>query len=129
LRTPASGCAIPDRNTEILTALRAAGVAIAMDDFGTGYSSRSYLARLPIDTLKIDRSFINTMTDRPDQIEVAAAIISMAHSLGLKTVAEGVESTRQRELLQGLGCHQIQGYLISRPLPEDEIVILLAKKS
>jgi diguanylate cyclase (GGDEF)-like protein/PAS domain S-box-containing protein len=118
-----------DRSTEILTALRAAGVAIAMDDFGTGYSSLSYLARLPIDTLKIDRSFISTMTERQDHIEVAAAIISMAHSLGLKTVAEGVETTRQRELLQGLGCHQIQGYLISRPVPENEIVKLLARKS
>ncbi len=115
-----------DRSAEILGALRAAGVAIAMDDFGTGYSSLSYLARLPIDTLKVDRSFVSTMTERHDHVEVAAAIISMANSLGLKTVAEGVETTQQRDLLQGLGCHQIQGYLISRPMPEEETTKLLS---
>ncbi|HEX7812174.1 MAG TPA: EAL domain-containing protein [Burkholderiales bacterium] len=116
-----------ERSAEILGALRAAGVAISMDDFGTGYSSLSYLARLPIDTLKIDRSFVSTMTERQDHIEVAAALISMAHSLGLRTVAEGVETERQRDLLKGLGCHQIQGYLISRPVPEEEMAKLLSR--
>jgi diguanylate cyclase (GGDEF)-like protein/PAS domain S-box-containing protein len=114
-----------DRSARILGELRDAGVSIAMDDFGTGYSSLGYLVRLPVDTIKIDRSFISTLTERQDHIEVAAAIISMAHSLGLKTVAEGVETTRQRDLLKGLGCHEIQGYLVSRPVPEAEVEKLM----
>jgi EAL domain-containing protein (putative c-di-GMP-specific phosphodiesterase class I) len=114
-----------ERSARILSELREAGVGIAMDDFGTGYSSLSYLARLPIDTLKIDRSFISTMTEKQDNVEVAAAIISMAHSLNLKTVAEGVETPQQREMLRNLGCHQIQGYLISPPLPEEAVARLL----
>jgi PAS domain S-box-containing protein/diguanylate cyclase (GGDEF)-like protein len=117
-----------DRSTEILDALREAGVGIAMDDFGTGYSSLSYLARLPIDTLKIDRSFVSTMSSRQDHVEVAAAIISMARALNLNTVAEGVETGEQREMLKALGCHQIQGYLVSRPIPEEEVRKLLSKK-
>jgi diguanylate cyclase (GGDEF)-like protein/PAS domain S-box-containing protein len=115
-----------DRSARILGELRDAGMSIAMDDFGTGYSSLGYLVRLPVDTIKIDRSFISTMTERQNHIEVAAAIISMAHSLGMRTVAEGVETERQRELLSGLGCHEIQGYLVSRPVPEAEIEKLLA---
>jgi diguanylate cyclase (GGDEF)-like protein/PAS domain S-box-containing protein len=114
-----------DRSARILGELRDAGVSIAMDDFGTGYSSLGYLVRLPVDTIKIDRSFISTMTERQDHIEVAAAIISMAHSLGLKTVAEGVETERQRDLLKGLGCHEMQGFLISKPVSEAEIEKLM----
>ncbi len=117
-----------ERSTDILGALRDAGVGIAMDDFGTGYSSLSYLARLPIDTLKIDRSFVSTMSARKDHVEVAAAIISMARAMDLKTVAEGVETLEQREMLASLGCDQIQGYLISRPVPEAEIGKLLSNK-
>ena len=96
-----------------------------MEDFGTGYSSLSYLARLPIDALKIDRSFINTIAESQDDVEIASAIISMAHSLKLTTIAEGVETQAQRDLLHKLGCDQIQGYLISRPLPEEEILRML----
>ena len=117
-----------ERSTEILRALRDAGVKIAMDDFGTGYSSLSYLARLPIDALKIDRSFISTITERQDAVEIVSAIISMAQSLGLSTIAEGVETQPQCELLRKLGCHQIQGYLISRPVPEEEILKLLPRR-
>lgn len=117
-----------ERSVEILETLREAGVGIAMDDFGTGYSSLSYLARLPIDTLKIDRSFVSTMNERQDHVEVAAAIISMARALNLKTVAEGVETTAQRELLRGLGCHQVQGYLISKPVPESQAASLLSQR-
>jgi EAL domain-containing protein (putative c-di-GMP-specific phosphodiesterase class I) len=98
-----------------------------MDDFGTGYSSLSYLARLPIDALKIDRSFINTITENHDDMEIASAIISMAKSLGLKTIAEGVETQAQYDLLRSLGCEQVQGYLISRPVPEDEMFKLLTR--
>ncbi|MEO8157469.1 MAG: EAL domain-containing protein [Betaproteobacteria bacterium] len=115
-----------ERSTEILRALRDGGARIAMDDFGTGYSSLSYLARLPIDALKIDRSFISTLTERQDDVEIASAIISMAKSLGLSTIAEGVETCAQSDLLRTLGCDQIQGYLISRPQPESEILKLLA---
>jgi len=97
---------------------------ISIDDFGTGYSSLSYLARLPIDYLKIDRSFINKIVDRADDLEIASAIISMANSLNLKTIAEGVENQEQAELLKVLGCHQMQGYLISRALPEDKVIEL-----
>ena len=117
-----------ERSTEILRALRDAGVKIAMDDFGTGYSSLSYLARLPIDALKIDRSFISTITERQDAVEIVSAIISMAQSLGLSTIAEGVETQPQCDLLRKLGCHQIQGYLISRPVPEEEILKLLPRR-
>ncbi len=117
-----------ERSTEILRALRDAGAKIAMDDFGTGYSSLSYLARLPIDALKIDRSFISTITERRDDVEIASAIISMAQSLGLTTIAEGVETQPQCDLLRTLGCHQIQGYLISRPLPEEEILKMLTRR-
>ena len=108
----------------VLGAIRKLGVMIAIDDFGTGYSSLSYLARLPIDYLKIDRSFINKIADRSDDLEIASAIISMANSLSLKTIAEGVETQEQADLLKALGCHQMQGYLISKPLPEEKVVEL-----
>ena len=110
----------------VLGAIRKLGVMISIDDFGTGYSSLSYLARLPIDYLKIDRSFINKIVDRADDLEIASAIISMANSLNLKTIAEGVENQEQAELLKVLGCHQMQGYLISRPLPEEKVVELFS---
>jgi EAL domain-containing protein (putative c-di-GMP-specific phosphodiesterase class I) len=114
-------------STEILRALRDAGAKIAMDDFGTGYSSLSYLARLPIDALKIDRSFVRTITENQDDAAIASAIISMAQALGLTTVAEGVETQPQCDLLRTLGCDQIQGYLISRPVPEEEILKMLSR--
>ena len=116
-----------ERSTQILTALRDAGARIAMDDFGTGYSSLSYLARLPIDALKIDRSFINTITERKDDVEIASAIISLAQSLGLTTIAEGVETRAQYDLLRRLGCDQVQGFLICPPIPEDKVLKLLSK--
>jgi EAL domain-containing protein (putative c-di-GMP-specific phosphodiesterase class I) len=110
----------------VLGAIRNLGVMIAIDDFGTGYSSLSYLARLPIDYLKIDRSFINKIVDRSDDLEIASAIISMANSLSLKTIAEGVETREQADLLKALGCHQMQGYLISKPLPEEKVIELFS---
>ncbi|HEX4987082.1 MAG TPA: EAL domain-containing protein [Burkholderiales bacterium] len=117
------------RSTQILTALRSAGTRIAMDDFGTGYSSLSYLARLPIDALKIDRSFVKTITERQDDVEIASAIISMAKSLNLTTIAEGVETREQYDLLRELGCQQVQGYFVSRPLPEQDIVRMLDRRA
>jgi diguanylate cyclase (GGDEF)-like protein/PAS domain S-box-containing protein len=100
-----------------LLALRAMGIKIAIDDFGTGFSSLSHLARLPVDTLKIDRSFVIDMTLTPAGLALVSTIISLAHALGLKVVAEGVETEEQSRLLRLLLCDEIQGYLFSKPLP------------
>ncbi|HWH48239.1 MAG TPA: EAL domain-containing protein [Burkholderiales bacterium] len=117
-----------DRSIVIIRSLREAGIMVAMDDFGTGYSSLSYLARLPIDYLKIDRSFIAKIDEDSNDLTIVTAIISMAHSLHLKIVAEGVEKAAQRDLLSGLQCDQIQGYLVSRPVPENQIVALFSRE-
>ena len=103
-----------------LRALRSLGVTIAIDDFGTGFSSLSYLARLPVDTLKIDRSFIIDMTASPEGLSLVATIINLAHSLKLSVVAEGVETDEQARLLRLLGCDEMQGFLFSKPVPADE---------
>ncbi len=100
-----------------LQAIRAMGVNIAIDDFGTGYSSLSYLAKLPVDTLKIDRSFVIDMTAGPDGLALVSTIITLAHSLKLKVVAEGVETEEQSRLLRSLNCDEMQGYLFSKPVP------------
>jgi EAL domain-containing protein (putative c-di-GMP-specific phosphodiesterase class I) len=98
-----------------LSILHEAGVRLSIDDFGTGYSSMSYLKRLRIDCLKIDRSFIEGLPDSTDDAAIATAIISMAHSLGLEVVAEGVETPRQADFLRAAGCEKLQGYLFGRP--------------
>jgi diguanylate cyclase (GGDEF)-like protein/PAS domain S-box-containing protein len=102
-----------------LRAIRALGVGIAIDDFGTGFSSLSHLARLPVHTLKIDRSFIIDMTVSPEGLALVSTIINLAHSLKLNVVAEGVETQEQSRLLRVLNCDEMQGYLISKPLPRD----------
>jgi EAL domain-containing protein (putative c-di-GMP-specific phosphodiesterase class I) len=104
-----------------LAALRENGITMAIDDFGTGYSSLSYIAQLPIDTLKIDRSFIEDMASSADHMAIVSTIISLAHSLKLKVVAEGVETEEQFRLLKSLHCDQIQGFVCSRTLPPEEI--------
>jgi len=101
---------------EKLRAIRNMGVQIAIDDFGTGYSSLAYISRLPVNALKIDRSFIQGMTEDPDKTSIVSTIISLGHALRLEVVAEGVETEQQSQLLRLLRCDQIQGYLISRPL-------------
>jgi diguanylate cyclase (GGDEF)-like protein/PAS domain S-box-containing protein len=103
-----------------LTALRFAGVTIYLDDFGTGYSSLGYLRQLPVDVLKIDRSFVTAMTTDPRAAEVVAAVAAMARALSLTTIAEGVETTEQAEALAVLGIDRGQGYLFARPQPVDE---------
>lgn len=114
-----------DRNINILNKLRNLGVSLSLDDFGTGYSSLSYLKRFPIDTLKIDRAFIMELEASKDDAAIVQAIISMAHSLQLKVIAEGVETEGQKQTLRNMTCDAIQGYLISRPVPAAEIEILL----
>jgi diguanylate cyclase (GGDEF)-like protein/PAS domain S-box-containing protein len=111
-----------------LRALRELGVAIAMDDFGTGYSSLAYLAKLPLNSLKIDRSFITTMIDNIDSMTIVSTIISLARALKLKVIAEGVESEEQARLLRLLRCDELQGYLFARPMPADELVRYLRKQ-
>ncbi|MBI1906037.1 MAG: EAL domain-containing protein [Rhodocyclales bacterium] len=110
-----------ERNIEILGVLRAQGVKVSIDDFGTGHSSLSYLKRLPIDTLKIDQAFVRDIVTDEDDAEIVAAIIGLAHNLGLDVIAEGVETEAQLECLQRRGCGKAQGYFFARPLPADEL--------
>ncbi|OYX11274.1 MAG: GGDEF domain-containing protein [Acidovorax sp. 32-64-7] len=101
---------------ETLNAIKALGVGVTIDDFGTGYSSLAYLKRYPIDKLKIDRSFVMDTPQSADDVAIVTAIIQMGHSLQLKTVAEGVETAEQKELLHRLGCDLVQGFLVSAPM-------------
>ncbi|HLX80463.1 MAG TPA: EAL domain-containing protein [Burkholderiales bacterium] len=110
-----------------LRALREDGANISLDDFGTGHSSLAYLSRLPIDTVKIDRSFVNAMTSSADATSIVSTIISLAQALRLKVVAEGVETEEQAQLLRLLRCDQMQGYLFSPPLPREKIEELLRR--
>ena len=109
-----------DKNIATLNELSAMGIRIAVDDFGTGYSSLSYLRRLPVDILKVDKSFVNAMTENPDDAAIVEAIIAMARSLHLTVVAEGVETIEQFKFLQLNHCDEIQGYYFSRPLPAEQ---------
>jgi EAL domain-containing protein (putative c-di-GMP-specific phosphodiesterase class I) len=108
-----------------LRAVREAGVQIALDDFGTGYSSLAYLARLPIDALKIDRGFIRGVTENANDTTIVSTIISLAQALRLTVVAEGVETEQQAQLLRLLRCDQMQGYLFSPPVPRERIEAML----
>ncbi|WP_344764130.1 putative bifunctional diguanylate cyclase/phosphodiesterase [Actimicrobium antarcticum] len=118
-----------DQVRERLLQLESMGVTLSVDDFGTGYSSLAYLRKLPIGELKVDRSFIDGLTDQPDDRSVAKTIIDMAHALGMQVVAEGVETLAQLRVLQSQGCDIAQGYLFYRPLAPDEFVRALTAGS
>ncbi len=113
-----------DEVVDVLRQLRDMGVRISIDDFGTGYSSLSYLKRMPIDALKIDRSFVHDIAEDSDGAEIVATIINLAHNLKLRAVAEGVETEAQAEFLRARGCDEIQGFLISRPVSAEDLVSL-----
>jgi len=113
-----------DVSVDVLHELKELGVKIALDDFGTGYSSLSYLKRLPIDMLKIDRSFIKGIPQDRDDISITTAIIALAHSLDLEVIAEGVETREQSSFLQNLNCEKMQGYYYSKPVPAAELAAL-----
>jgi len=118
------------KDTEVIEAvfggLKALGVGLAIDDFGKEYSSLSYLNRLPVDALKIDRSFLESLEENPSNTIIVEAVIALAHSLGLEVIGEGVESAEQLELLRMMRCDFAQGYHLARPLPSEEVERLLA---
>jgi len=114
-----------EQTVSLLMRIRDQGVGLSIDDFGTGYSSLAYLKRLPLDVLKIDRSFLQDVPDSQKDREIIQAIIAMAHTLHLEVVSEGVETVEQHEFLASNGCDYLQGFLLSRPLPLGELRSLL----
>ena len=118
-----------ESNMRKLKEVRGLGLSIAIDDFGTGFSSLGYLSKLPVETLKIDRSFIVTMLKDPDTMTLVQTIISLAHSLRLKVVAEGVDQEEQSKYLRLLRCDEMQGYLFSKPLPFAQMTQMLASRA
>ncbi len=109
----------------MLRALKDVGVSLAIDDFGTGYSSLSYLSRFPLDIVKVDRLFVEELGVSPEDEEIVSAVIKLAHALGLKVVAEGVETTAQLDVLRRLGCDLAQGFLFSEAMPATAIAAQL----
>jgi EAL domain-containing protein (putative c-di-GMP-specific phosphodiesterase class I) len=115
-----------EKSAGMLSGLKALGVGLDIDDFGTGYSSLSRLQSFRVNTLKIDRVFVSRMDSDHETFEIVRVIVMLAHSLGLKLVAEGVETQAQLDLLKGLGCERAQGYLFSKPVDHETILKLLA---
>ena len=105
-----------ERALSVISALHEHGVRVALDDFGTGFSSLSYLATLPVDTLKIDRTFVSAMTEDPRAMSLVSTVIALAHNLEMDVVAEGIETEEQAKLLRLLRCEIGQGYLLGRPM-------------
>src|SRR5688572_18627922 len=115
----------PEEAVRTLRHLESYGIKLSVDDFGTGYSSLAYLRRFPLDALKIDRSFVRDATTNADDAAITKAIIQLAHTLGLRVVAEGVETAAQRDLLRSLDCDEVQGFLFGRPMPAEQAAALL----
>jgi EAL domain-containing protein (putative c-di-GMP-specific phosphodiesterase class I) len=115
----------PDRVSGILSQIKAMGIRLAIDDFGTGYSSLSHIKRFPIDTIKVDRSFIRDMMQHPEDKAITEAIIAMGKTLSLTVVAEGVEKQEQEIFLRRHACDEMQGYYFSKPIPPGEFAELL----
>src|SRR5215813_12373280 len=113
------------RAIRVLDSIQSRGIRIAIDDFGTGHSSMSLMKQFPIDTIKIDRSFVRDLAEDPEDQAIAQAIISMGKALGMTVVAEGVETVEQRAFLRNHACDEMQGYLFSKPLPAGELASLL----
>ena len=111
-----------------LNKLHEMGVRFSIDDFGTGYSSLSYLKKFPISSLKIDRSFVQDITSDNEDAAIVSAIVALGHSLGLKVIAEGVETIEQLHYLRKIKCDEMQGFLFSRPVPADEMTRLLQSR-
>ena len=111
---------------DTLLGLRDAGIQVSLDDFGTGYSSLSYLQRFDIDFIKIDQSFVRHLIPRSTDLALCNAIIAMAHALGMRVIAEGVETTLQRDLLATAGCDYAQGYLYARPMSATDFEAFMA---
>jgi EAL domain-containing protein (putative c-di-GMP-specific phosphodiesterase class I) len=116
----------PDQALSTVHALRSLGLGVAVDDYGTGYSSLAYLRQLPLHELKIDRSFVRDVTVEPGDLSIVRSTITLAHELGLRVVAEGVEDAATLELLADLGCDMAQGFHLSRPVPADEFTAWVA---
>jgi diguanylate cyclase len=119
----------PARALEVLTRISRLGVTLAIDDFGVGYSSLRYLKELPVDVLKIDRSFVASMTESPEDAMIVRSTIDLGRNLGMKVIAEGVEDQAALEELRALGCHVGQGYHLSHPVPADELTEWLLRPS
>jgi EAL domain-containing protein (putative c-di-GMP-specific phosphodiesterase class I) len=119
----------PEESVGVMRQLKSIGIGLSLDDFGTGYSSLSYLKRFPIDVLKIDRSFVRDIPEDANDLAIVSAIIAMAHALGLKVVAEGVETASQWDFLRDCGTQFAQGYHFGRPMPAEEIEDMLAQQS
>lgn len=117
----------PDQAARALDELKMLGVRISLDDFGIGHSSLGYLKRFPVNTVKIDQSFVRDITTDPDDAAIAGAVVAMAHSLKLNVIAEGVETIQQLEFLRSLNCDEMQGYFVSRPIPPDEFPRFLSE--
>jgi EAL domain-containing protein (putative c-di-GMP-specific phosphodiesterase class I) len=120
--TESSAMQSPETSIKTLYDLKKLGVRISLDDFGTGHSSLSYLKSFPVDTLKVDQSFVRDIVTDSDTAAIVTAIIAMAHSLRLKVVAEGVELTEQATFLRRCGCDQMQGFLIQPPVSADDFL-------
>jgi EAL domain-containing protein (putative c-di-GMP-specific phosphodiesterase class I) len=117
----------PEQAVRWLAAIKRTGVRLSIDDFGTGYSSLAYLNRFPIDTVKIDRSFIRNVPDSHSDTQITSAVIALGHSLGLSVIAEGAETQKQIDFLRQEGCDEVQGYFFSRPIPAADVEAFLGR--